>query len=260
MLILNTVACNNVVIQSEIVEKIKENLNNSISQPTVSRRLKKLNITRKRLSLVPFERNSNDKLDARSIYASDITRIPVENLVFLDETGFNKHTTRAFGYSLKNIPAYVNVPANRGTNRSCMCAISINGLITYDYVTGAYNSNLFISFIKNKLAPYFSLNSNKVLIMDNYRFHHTREVATLFGTCQIAFKFLPPYSPQLNPIEEFFSMIKSRYAGIKLLNPENTIEENLDVTFNNNFSVESLGFYRNMEQWLDKARRREIFL
>ena len=96
--------------------------------------------------------------------------------------------------------------------------------------------------------------------MDNCRFHHTREVASVLGTCQIAFKFLPPYSPQLSPIEEFFSMIKSRYAGIKLLHTDNTVEENLDLTFNNNFSDACVGFYRNMVRWLEKARRREMFL
>ena len=55
-------------------------------------------------------------------------------------------------------------------------------------------------------------------------------------------------------------MIKSRYAGIKLLHTDNTVEENLDLTFNNNFSDACVGFYRNMVRWLEKARRREMFL
>ena len=75
LFIMNSVSCNNVLIQREIADKIKENMNIIVSQPTISRKLKRLKITRKRLSLVPCERNSNEKLDARAMYASDISRI-----------------------------------------------------------------------------------------------------------------------------------------------------------------------------------------
>ena len=64
LFIMNSVACNNVLIQQEIADKIKQDMNIIVFQPTISRKLKKLKITRKKLSLVPCERNSNEKLDA----------------------------------------------------------------------------------------------------------------------------------------------------------------------------------------------------
>ena len=64
LFIMNSVACNYVLIQREIADKIKENMNIIVSQPTISRKLKKLKITKKETFLVPCERNSNKKLDA----------------------------------------------------------------------------------------------------------------------------------------------------------------------------------------------------
>ena len=68
------------------------------------------------------------------------------------------------------------MPANRGINRSVMCAISLNGLVASDFRTGAFTSETFIQFIENRLVPYFRLNQRKILIMDNVRIHKTAAV------------------------------------------------------------------------------------
>ncbi|KAI0986022.1 hypothetical protein GJ496_001398 [Pomphorhynchus laevis] len=63
-----------------------------MSQATISRKLKKLGITRKRLSCIPIERNTESRIDDCAVYAFDISALGNENLVFLDDTGFNQHT------------------------------------------------------------------------------------------------------------------------------------------------------------------------
>lgn len=73
-----------------------------ISITTAHRKLEKLNITRKRLSLIPIERNASRVIRERTLYAFFIYRINVEDLVFLDETGFNLHSSRGYGYYIKN--------------------------------------------------------------------------------------------------------------------------------------------------------------
>jgi hypothetical protein len=203
-LIFTTISCNNNMIQTEIQTTVNTALNLNISRSGISRKLKKMNFTRKRLSLVPIKRNSITKLDVRAIYCTDISRIPIENLVFLDETGFNNHTNRAYGYSPKNIPAFTSITANRGINRSCMAVIDINGVVAYEILLGPYNSLVFISFIRRNLLQYFCSNPNKILIMDNCRFHHSRKVLDFLSEHRIAIKFLPPYSPQLNPLRVSF--------------------------------------------------------
>jgi hypothetical protein len=163
-----------------------------------------MNITRKRLTLVPYERNCVEKIDSRAIYAMELSRIRDENLIFLDEASFNQHTTRSYGYSLENTKIFTIVPGNRNTNRSLLCAISNHGVVTFDYRIGAYNVTNFIAFIENKLVPYFILNPSKILIMDNARIHHSQLVVNTLRSNNIVFKFLVPYSPELNPVEEFF--------------------------------------------------------
>ena len=71
------------------------------SAPTISRYLKGMEITRKRLSIVPRERNTPRIIDLRQEFCRRINNIQDENLVFLDETGFNLHTKQNYGYSLK---------------------------------------------------------------------------------------------------------------------------------------------------------------
>lgn len=159
-LLFNLVACDYEVIARELTGSA-----DGCELFTIVRRLEKALLTRKRLLLVPVERDTETQLQRRAIYASEISLFAFEDLVFPDETGFNLHATRRFGCSA------VNTRANRGTNGSCMCAI-----IAYAIRCGAYNASEFILFICEKLAPCFL---RKLLVMDTVAFHHTAAVRTV---------------------------------------------------------------------------------
>lgn len=118
--IFNCLSCNNSLIQKEISEKLLETTQSRVSASTISRKIKKMNFSRKRLSLIPVERNTVENIEARAVYSNEITRIPNENLIFLDESGFNEHTRRFFGYSPINSKAFINVPSNKNINKSLM--------------------------------------------------------------------------------------------------------------------------------------------
>lgn len=140
-----------------------------------------------------------------------------------------------------------------------MCVIGMeDGLIAHEQIRGAYNSISFINFLENKLANFFRTNPNKILIMDNARFHHSNDVIQKMNFLGINHMFLPPYSPQLNPIEEFFSMLKARYNSFR--SPDMTIESCIDAVLSLDYSSECLSFFDNMLTWLEKARQREIFI
>ena len=139
-----------------------------------------------------------------------------------------------------------------------MCVFNLNGVLEFELREGAYNSELFIDFINRKLINYFALNPQKILIMDNAKFHHSREVLNFLHEKRISYKFLPPYSPQLNPIEEFFSLLKSRYIDLK--NPEIRINETLNQVFQEDFSRQVNEYYIHMNEWLEKARQRRDFI
>ena len=101
----------------------------------------------------------------------------------------------------------MNIPTNRNVNRSIVCIIGVEGVLAYEYKTGPYNALAFINCIYEKTISYFNSNTNKILFMDNARFHKTAPVIDLFIQNKIAVKYLIPYSPELNQIEEFFQCL-----------------------------------------------------
>jgi len=258
----NAVACDNAMIQSEMANKVFETTGVTLSQPTVSRKLKKMKISRKRLVLVPEERNSEQNIGRRAIYARRIGRLSPKKLVFLDESGFNKHLRRRYGYSNFNEKAYITVPGNRGINKSLICAINVNGTIGYEFKTGAYNSASLERFITTHLGPYFAQHPDHLLIMDNVPFHKSRAITNVLCQLGITTEYLPPWSPQLNPIEEFFAMVKSKFRALQNENSGISIDDALNqiLRTDNDYSEECLGFWRSMERWLDLARQKSIFI
>jgi len=245
--------------QSEISAALHET-GTVLSQSTVSRILKDMGYTRKRLVIIPEERNAPKNIDARQIYAREIQFVADTNLVFLDETGMNLHQTRNYGYAPKNMKAYKVVKANRGTNISCMVAIKKTGVLDYTIKDGAFCGNSFISFIQEKLVQHFQNNPNDILIMDNCRFHHRKDVIDLLTTNNILHRFLPPYSPQLNPIEEYFSTLKSDLASIHPSTKDrNELKSRINAKLNNerrNFN----GWFTHMRTYVEKALARQEFI
>lgn len=206
----------NSLTQEGIIQRLAES-GIHCSQSQISEILKEMQITRKRLSLVPAERNAPHVLDARQEYARDMSTVSIRNIVYLDETGFNLHTAKHYGYSPVGQKAYITVPANRGQNISLMAAISISGIVGYELRDGAFNRESFGVFISEKLITYFRENPGSILVMDNCSFHHCAEILSLLSSNNISYRFLPAYSPQLNPIEEFFGELKANYESIRPL-------------------------------------------
>ena len=86
--------------------------------------------------------------------------------------------------------------------------------------------------------------------------HRSIAVQSILRENGIAFKFLPPYSPKLNPIEEFFSMIKSKFKAFKREFPRGTIESVFETIFREDFSNECGGF---LEEWMRMGLARQFF-
>jgi len=187
------------------------------SQGFISTTLKQMEMTRKRLVKVPIERNSPRVLDLRRTYALELQHYALEKLIYLDETGFNLHTSTNYGYSPKNSKAYIMTPANKGINISLMAAIGMSGVIAYQLRDGAYNGDSFLLFIQSQLLSYFRDHPHSIILMDNCRFHHRSDILRVFNENNIIYKFLPPYSPHLNPIEEYFGELKATYKAIRPL-------------------------------------------
>ena len=85
--------------------------------------------------------------------------------------------------------------------------------MTYDLVQGSVNGETFLEFIQGKLVPemlpYDGENLQSILVMNNCSIHHVQPVLETLRLMGILVLFLPPYSPDMNPIEEMFSSINS---------------------------------------------------
>ena len=100
----------------------------------------------------------------------------------------------------------------RGTRISTIAAISTSGLIGYELHTGSVRGEEFHDFVRGTLIPnmnpYDGESDNSILVMDNCSIHYVEEILALLQSAGILVLFLPPYSPDLNPIELTFSYLK----------------------------------------------------
>ncbi len=111
-----------------------------------------------------------------------------------------------YGRSPSGERVFDNNSTSSGVRISTVAALTQNGIEADFSYTGSMTAELFVVYLEVYLLKVLS--GGKVLIMDNLRVHHADIVIEFLEQHKIRFFFLPPYSPELNPIEEAFSKIK----------------------------------------------------
>lgn len=207
-------------IQSAVIEddNIFGNIE-SVSIATIDRVLRRNEMRMKQLYNVPFEQNSDRVKEIRHQYVQRVleleAREPLHTFIYLDEAGFNLAKGRRRGRNRIGRRATIDVPGQRGGNITMCAAISENGILTHIPHLGPYNTQHLLTFLDTLYRDIIPENErgltgdhlNKhVVVCDNVRFHHSDVVRQWFAAHdRILVEYLPPYSPFLNPIEEFFS-------------------------------------------------------
>ena len=134
-------------------------------------------------------------------------------LVFLDETGCDRRNSlRKFGYSLLGKRAPSTSLLVRGVRYSAIGILTVEG-IQDSYITSQnIDAEKFEDFVDKCLVPclipFNGANPNSVVIADNASIYHVDRIVQIIQTVGALVHFLPPYSPDLNPMEEGFSKIK----------------------------------------------------
>ncbi len=136
--------------------------------------------------------------------------INAEMIVWLDEMGSDRRSaSRKYGYHLRGMTPVDYKLSIRG---KCFSRImSQRGLEDIDVYEGTINGNIFCDFIRRCLVPilqpFNGSNPRCIIVMDNAAIHHVEDV---ISTIQVLLlRFLPPYSPDYNPLEESFSKVKA---------------------------------------------------
>ena len=98
-------------------------------------------------------------------------------------------------------------PINTPAGTTVLSSIRLNGSLVYTTYQGGTTAQRFREYMEKQLIP--SLEKDDVVIMDNMRSHHAKIVTELLDKAGISYLYLPPYSPDLNPIEKMWSKMKS---------------------------------------------------
>ena len=141
--------------------------------------------------------------------------------IFIDETGADRRNSlRKYGYSLRGKPAINNSLLYRGERVSAIACMSVCGIIDIKTVSGTSNGDTFYDFVQTHLIqhllPFNGTNPHSVVVLDNCSIHHCTEVEATLRDIGVLVHYLPPYSPDLNPIEEAFSKVKTELKRIEL--------------------------------------------
>ena len=140
----------------------------------------------------------------------------------MDECSTNISLSPIYARAPRGERAQGKAPRNWGKNVSLICAIDSEGVKPSMSVEGAVDAKAFESYIKHFLAP--RLKRGQIVVMDNLSVHKTKRVKRLIEEAGCELLFLPPYSPDLNPIEEAFSKVKSTLRKVQARTREALVE------------------------------------
>jgi transposase len=141
--------------------------------------------------------------------------LDADRLVFVDEMGTNTSLTSLYAWSRRGERALASVPRNWRANITLLASMSAEGMGPCLAVEGSTTRELFEAYLERVLAP--SLRPGQVVMMDNLSSHKGSQVRELIEKRGCELRYLPPYSPDLNPIEEAFAKLKAllRKAGAR---------------------------------------------
>jgi transposase len=135
--------------------------------------------------------------------------------VFVDECSTNTSLSPIYGWARRGHRAYFEAPRNWGANVTLLSSMSLEGMGPSLAVEGPTTREVFETYLEKVLAP--TLREGHIVVMDNLSSHKGSRVRELIEECGCELMYLPPYSPDLNPIEEAFSKLKAllRKAGAR---------------------------------------------
>ena len=160
----------------------------------------------KKKTLIAAEQEREDVAQKRSQWKQDQKQIDPERVVFIDETWAKTNMTRTYGRSELGTRLIERVPAGRWGTTTFLGALRASGFVAPLTVDGPINGPLFLAWVEQHLAP--TLSAGDLVIMDNLSSHKVAGVREAIEAAGAELRYLPPYSPDLNPIELAFAKIK----------------------------------------------------
>jgi len=139
--------------------------------------------------------------------------LPLDRFLFLDETWTTTNMTRLYGRALKGQRLVEAVPHGHWKTTTFIAALRSTGMTAPMVIDGALNGDLFCAYVHQVLVP--ELRPGDIVVLDNLSSHKRMEARAAIEAVGARVVFLPPYSPDFNPIENAFAKLKRlvRSAG-----------------------------------------------
>jgi transposase len=132
-------------------------------------------------------------------------------LVFVDETGIDTRMTRTHARAGRGRRAAGRVPWGRWERLTVVGGLALDGGVVASMSVGAATGTaVFLAFVEQVLAPALRDRPDVIVVMDNLAAHKAEAVREALGAANIAYRYLPACSPDLNPIEQAWSKLKAR--------------------------------------------------
>lgn len=165
----------------------------------------------------------------RDAFREKLAKIAEKRKVYVDEAGFDNKEDYPYGYSPRGERCYALKSGKKRERTSWISALKKGKIFASLTFEGSCNRDLFEAWLSQKLIP--KLNPGDIIILDNATFHHGETIRQIVEEARCELWYLPAYSPDLNKIENWWSVLKT---WMKQMLPEfETVRECVDTAFKN---------------------------
>ena len=153
------------------------------------------------------EQDRPDVAAARADLKAEQPALNAQRLVFIDETAVTTKMVRHYGRSPRGERLVAKVPHGHWKTLTLVAALCIDGVTAPYVIDGAMDGATFVAYVEQVLAP--TLAKGDIVFMDNLRTHKVQGVREAIAAVGATVRYLPAYSPDLNPIEQAFAKLKA---------------------------------------------------
>ena len=164
-------------------------------------------------SLHAAERDTEANQERRAGFLEKIHSTPLDKLIFLDESGVTTSMTRLYARCLGGRRIHEATPGSHWKIMTILGAMSTRGMIATMTIEEATDTEIFLAYLDHVLCP--QLRPGDVVVMDNLSSHKVKGVRERIESAGAELLYLPPYSPDLNPIEKAWSKLKLLLRSVK---------------------------------------------
>jgi transposase len=157
-------------------------------------------------SIHATERDTEANRIRRQAFVAELRTIAPEDLIYLDESGVSTQMARPYARAPRGQRVHATVPGGNWKMLTILGAMDHNGMLAAMTVEAATDSDVFFAYLENVLCP--KLRPGHVVVMDNLSVHKVDGVRQRIEATGARVLYLPPYSPDLNPIEKLWSKLK----------------------------------------------------